>query len=125
MKKKTSDKKADLKHMLYSNSPYISHEFPNIKSIGVTIKFTDSDDGREFTKTITYQPNSKAYFQYDCPYRECSDGGYDLKNVIEKAINSSDRQAQEKLKCNGWQDAERVGKHHCLLEALVEVEIDS
>ena len=124
IKKKISDKKAELKHMLYSNSSYISQEFPNLKSISIKITFTDPDDGRTSMKTITYQPGSKAYFQYDCPYRECVNGGYDLKNAIERAIRSTDGQAQERLICNGWQDAERVGKNRCLLEALVEVKVD-
>lgn len=121
--KKPRNKEIELKHLLCSHSSCVSQEFPDIKSIDIRIKFTNPDDGSEFIKNITYQPNSKAYFQYPCPYGECVNGGYDLKNVIERAVKYPDKQAREKLTCNGWQDAERVGKHRCLLEALIEVKV--
>ena len=51
MKKKSPEQqKAELKHMLFQNSPYISNTYPNIKSIEVKIQFTDPDDRKTFEK---------------------------------------------------------------------------
>ena len=116
-------RQAETKHILYSNLPSISTKYPNVASIEIKIRFTDNDDGNKSEKNITYQPDSKACFQYDCPYRECIDGGYDFKNAIENAMQSTEQQSQEKLLCQGWQDKERINKNKCLLEALVSVKI--
>ncbi|MFH1063380.1 MAG: hypothetical protein V1747_10945 [Candidatus Omnitrophota bacterium] len=121
---KPEQRLSEIKHMLYSSAPSISVAYPNTKSIEISIQFTDPDDKNQFTKNMTYKPDSKAYFQYDCPYRECINGGYDFKNLIEKAIQAPDRQAQEELACQGWQDRERINTHRCLLEALVTVKIN-
>lgn len=117
-------RQAEVEHMLRSNSSSISAEYPNIKCIEIKIQFTDNDDGNKFENNKTYKPESKAYFQYECPHRECINGGYDFKNTIEKALQSRDHQAQETLICHGWQDKERINKYKCLLKALVTVKIN-
>ena len=126
MKKKITpeQRKVELKHMLYTSSPSISQSYPDIKSIEIKITFTDPDDGKKIEKKQSYNTDSKAFFQYDCPYRECVNGGFNMKNAVEKAIESSSGNFQEKLICRGWQDQERINKNECLLEALITVKIN-
>lgn len=126
MKKKITfeQRRAELKHMLYTNSPLISQSYPGIKSIEIKITFTDPNDGEKFEGKQSYNTDSKAFFRYDCPYRECVNGGYDLKNVIENAIQAPNQQVQERLICQGWQDQKRINKYKCLLEALLTVKIN-
>jgi hypothetical protein len=125
MKKKAHEQRnAELKHMLHMDSRYISEVCPNIESIEIKMQFTNPDDKNTFEKNIVLKKDMKAYFKYDCPYRECINGGYDLNDIINKAIESPNKQAEGKLICQGWQDKERVNKHKCLLEALVKIKIN-
>lgn len=90
--------------------------FPNISKIEIDLKFKNPDWGGDPSpKNIIYGPNSKAYFKIQCPHWECVNGGYDLGSEIRSLWKEKGISKIGTLTCQGWQDKERINKHHCFL----------
>jgi hypothetical protein len=97
----------------------MSESYPDVASITIDVKLTDPDGwaGNPAPTQLTFTPDQKAFFQMQCPYRECVRGGFDFSKGVSQAVaDPAGRSAGYEL-CNGWQDEERIGKHSCMLRA--------
>lgn len=101
----------------YHRSPLLKEKYPKVSSISVEMNFKDSDgmgdpkpDKKEFSR------ESNAFFKIECPYRECVSGGFDFSSDIDKLVTSGLDKLDGSITCQGWQDKERIGRHHCFLK---------
>lgn len=104
------------------NSGLIKDQYPNVKEINFELKYHDSDNMVDDSeKTLSWGPKNYAYFEFDCPYWECVDGGFDLSNEIINMLKEKKAQITGKKLCQGWQDRERVGQHRCWCELTYQI----
>ncbi|MDD5327471.1 MAG: hypothetical protein PHY02_06615 [Phycisphaerae bacterium] len=100
----------------YHRSPSLKDRYPQVTDIRVEMKFKDTDGGSSpESKQEKYSQESKAFFKIVCPYAECISGGFDLSPAIDKLVASHLNKLDDTIICQGWQDEERRGKHHCFL----------
>ena len=93
---------------------------PQLAKLTVDMSFRrysgDPSDHDPDPKQELYAPESKAFFELECPHRECVDGGFDLSSVVSKMVAENETEASGMITCQGWQDESRIGKHKCMLE---------
>ncbi len=93
---------------------YIRDKYPHVKALHFDLTFVDSDNQvPPINKKLSLGPQQHAYFGFECPYWECVGGGFDLQGVVDSMLRKKQPECSGELKCMGWQDLERVGKHHC------------
>jgi hypothetical protein len=49
------------------------------------------------------------------------DGGHDLTGPIDEMIGEHGAECSGTIRCQGWQDRERIGKHRCWCELTYTV----
>jgi hypothetical protein len=106
---------------------YVKDRFPNVKTIKIKKVFVDFDDNREFTKepVVWNIPLDRhAIFDIECPMWECVDGGFDLTDVINNMVKDHKTTEEGVQRCEGWQDPERVGQHHCYTKLEYKIDIE-
>jgi hypothetical protein len=82
------EQKAKTKNALLSNR-LISEVMPSVKEIKIEyIAEHNSAFGKKVVENIiTRTPQSKDIFFIDCPNRECTSIGFDLKNEIRRIVS--------------------------------------
>lgn len=104
----------------------IAVTFPRVQEVRIRLHFHDEgpvappDSEKELTKS----PQQKAVFFQRCRMRECEGGGHDLDVVVADMVRNEESSRDGQSRCQGWQDAERVGQHRCLNELTYAIEID-
>lgn len=103
----------------------MEEDHPGVARLKVKISFQDPDTGKVTKEQErTYLPNSKAFFEIACPYRECVLGGFNLASLVRSSLREKQTVTDGESTCSGWQDRERVHKHRCMLKAHVTLEVE-
>lgn len=114
-----------LRHLFLLQARRPSETFPGVKSAKIRITFEDPDDRSTLGPSILdFSPFNRAYFEIDCPYRECVMGGFDLSPAVNQLIAMRQVHGKGQSTCQGWQDTERIHRHRCLLKADYEIQIE-
>lgn len=101
----------------YSKAPLMKDKFPTLASLSIDMTFQEPDWGKNpEPRNQSFGPESKAFFDMECPYVECISGGFDLSSAVSKLVDSGDTELPGTITCQGWQDIERIKKHRCLLK---------
>lgn len=103
----------------------VNQKFSGIDKIEILLTFEDPDQHcTPNPQTIKYKPQDKAFFEVKCPFSDCIQGGFDLSSHVEKCISQRGIAHEGDILCLGWQDAERVGQHRCLLKARFKILVE-
>lgn len=96
------EQKLKTKNALLSNK-LISEVLPTVKKIKIEyIAEHNSAFGRnEVENSITRTPQSKDNYFIDCPNRECTSIGFDLKNEIRRIVSEHKVEEEGTLFCLG------------------------
>ena len=101
----------------YHRSPFLKEKYPQVAKIVVDMEFKNPDWGDDpEPQKETYYQQSKAFFKINCPHIECISGGFDLSWAVDELVTSKLEKTSGTITCQGWQDKERINKHHCFLE---------
>lgn len=118
IKRREQDKKARqsmMKDMELKIAGRIKDRYPNVKSITLDMNYSDPDGfAMPHKRSIVMNNEDYAYFKFDCPYRECVNGGHDLNSVVSEMLKNNQEEIAGSLSCQGWQDEERINQHRCL-----------
>ena len=76
----------------------MSERFPEVSQIVVKMKYL-KDGSTSLLRTLSFHPESHAFFRMSCLGEGCTDGGLDLTRVITKMIKSHDTSAKGDLSC--------------------------
>lgn len=108
----------------YYAAPLISEKYPNVQKIVIEMIFKDFDGFNDpAPRTMDFPSDARAYFHINCPYWECIDGGFDLNTAVATTIHKRQTNFSDALKCQGWQDRERIHRHHCFLELRFKISV--
>lgn len=121
---KKIDYKAEHKHQEFIRAGYIKDRYPRVKILILELNYKDTNGlAQPFHKSYSLTPENSAFFKYNCPYRECIEGGHDLTQPISDMLKNNKVECSGKISCQGWQDRERIGKHRCLCELTYKVTV--
>ena len=73
------ERERDLRQRAYLAAPLLAKQFPAVQELAVRMKFNDPE-GKEKPQPYArvFSPDMRAFFQVQCPLRNCTEGGFDL-----------------------------------------------
>lgn len=76
---------------------------PSVKEIKIeyTVEYKSAFGRNEVENSITRAPQSKDNYFIDCPNRECTSIGFDLKNEIRRVVSEHKVEEEGTLLCSG------------------------
>jgi hypothetical protein len=115
-KKREADAHEAARHRLRIAYGDVRTRWPQVRRLNLELHFLD-DNHREFAaETLTRGREDSAFLEIVCRESECVDGGFDLNSLAAELIRDLKTEVTGELACMGWQDQERIGKHHCLYQ---------
>jgi hypothetical protein len=106
------------------SAPAFRDRFPRVVSLVIEMSFKESEWGATSAlKRRSYDSTSKAFFEEECLYHDCIDGGFDLSEPVSDLIKSGNQSSSSFLICQGWQDEARLGRHMCLLTMKYTIKV--
>jgi hypothetical protein len=118
------NKKREKAQRLYSAAPVLSEQFPSVKELVVELRFIDpAGKATPSPHTRIFWPDMQAFFQFQCPLKECNDGGFNLGPLIPKALGKRNTEARGQVSCEGKRKREGVADPCCNLELHYHVSI--
>lgn len=104
---------------------HIKDNYPNVESISFEMRYIDPDGlTKPFEKSLMCGPDDYAIFRFDCPFKECVEGGHDLEMTIHEMIIAEVAEGKGVIRCEGWQDKSRINVNHCWCELHYKVTIE-
>jgi hypothetical protein len=76
-------------------------QFPEVASIVVSMMYNQKGILKSLPRVVNFFPGSYALFRIACLNKECSDGGFDLTQVITGMVRNRREAAKGDLSCNG------------------------
>jgi len=105
----------------YLAAPLVSNLFPSVTELAVRFRFNDPE-GKEKPQPYAqiFKPDMRAFFEFQCPLRECSGGGFDLSRVVPRFSRKSPN-AGGALVCEGQRKRPHGDTSRCGLQLEYEV----
>lgn len=126
-KKPPEVRAAEARYQRQQMAGRIKDRYPNVETIDLTLVRTDPDPhmqpGGPTTDTQSIGPNAYALVETRCGNRECTRGYHDLSEIIREMVANNEATRTGHTQCTGWQDAERVGAHQCLMQLDYTIDI--
>jgi len=108
----------------YLAAPSLAALFPKLEELAVELRFVDPDGKvRPSPFTRIFVPDMQAFFEFQCPLRECSGGGFDLSREIPRALSKGATTDAAVVRCKGRRDRPSSDEKHCLLELKFELTV--
>jgi hypothetical protein len=97
-------------------SPVIT-DFRGVGEIGVELRFHDPEGKQTPSpRAVIYAGGMHAFFEFRCPLRECTGGGYDATAELQAALGKRRDGQAGKLTCSGTRARGGVKNQRCNLE---------
>jgi len=120
-----TERHKELRYAREHQAQPIEKVFPEVDHIRIDITFQDYDeDCHPSPQQISFIPQSKAFFEIDCPFYECVMGGFDFSNNVNRCVEKKRTTIEGESTCQGWQDLERLNKNGCFLKAKYTISVD-
>lgn len=88
----------------YESVTTLSALWPELAEVAIKLHFTAAAGASPpMPYRQIFLPDMQAYFEFLCPNRSCSDGGFDLQREIERARNRRATESSGVLECHGQQ----------------------
>lgn len=111
-----------LRRDAYDRASSIRERFPTLISLVISMTFKNCDCGSVPTpQEHKFSQESKAFFDFECPYIECVSGGFNISEAVSDLVDNNGNEASGEITCQGWQDKERIHKHRCLLRMQYKI----
>jgi hypothetical protein len=80
---------------------FVDALFPEVAGIVINMIYNQRGIQKSLSRVINFLPGSYALFRIECLNRECSEGGFDLSEVITGMIRNRRGSAKGSLSCEG------------------------
>lgn len=100
----------------YLAAPLISEMFPGVAELAVRMAFKDPE-GKEKPQPYAqvFAPDMRAFFQFQCPLRQCTGGGFDLSAAVPRLARKGST-SHGSLVCSGKRARTHGGSGPCGLQ---------
>jgi hypothetical protein len=111
---------------LYMAAPVLRAKFPKVGELVIELSFSDPDGKvNPSPHKRRYSPDMQAYFEIECPLRDCQNGGYDLGADISRALSGRGGETSGKASCSGDRKRDGVSDHRCNLEVRYQIKVQT
>jgi hypothetical protein len=94
----------------YESTQTLAQRHPKVAEIGVSLQFTlPGGKPHSSPHRRLFMPDMQAFFDMQCPDRDCSNGGFDLETAIDAAVRSKSRESRGHIECKGKRNREACG----------------
>jgi hypothetical protein len=101
----------------YLAAPALGEKFPSIEEVVVELRFTDPEGKvHPSPHKRIFVNEMQAFFEFPCPLRDCSGGGYSLSDTLMDALSRRRLEASGRLPCEGKRPREKGTSTSCGLE---------
>ena len=91
----------DARQLLLNAAPLVGEQ-PGVEELAITLEFSDPEGKQHPSpRGLTYGATMRAYFQFSCPMRECSGGGFDGRADLLSALTKRANGHTGTLACAG------------------------
>lgn len=109
----------------YLAAPVMAQAFPGVSELAVKFRFTDPE-GKEKPQPYSqlFVPDMRAFFQFQCPLRDCTGGGFDLSTAVPKGLSHKNGNGNGNggpLACGGQRKRPHGDTSRCGLQLEYEV----
>lgn len=80
---------------------FVGTHFPEVGSIVISMIYNQRGIAKSLPRVVNFFPGSYALFRVDCLNKECTDGGFDLTQLITTMIGKRKEAAKGELTCEG------------------------
>jgi hypothetical protein len=80
---------------------FVAAHFPEVATIVISMMYNQKGIGKALPRVVNFFPGSYALFRVDCLSRDCTDGGFDLTQVITSMIKNRRGEATGEICCEG------------------------
>lgn len=106
----------------YQAVPTVAEQFPTLDELAVEMRFLDPEGKvHPSPSRRLFAPSMQAFFDFQCPMRECSGGGYNMTTIVPRALTGKNPVTTGKMQCKGQRQRVGTGNSPCLLELTYEV----
>ncbi|MGH8481653.1 MAG: hypothetical protein ACRES8_04250, partial [Nevskiaceae bacterium] len=83
-------------------APTIAQTFPGVDELAVRMRF-DDPEGKVKPQPYAqvFSPDMQAFFQFQCPLRDCTGGGFDLTAAVPRGLARKGAVTAGSLVCSG------------------------
>ena len=108
----------------YVSSTTVATQFPQVTEVALDLRFTTGPDKPLLSPySQIYTADMQAFFELQCPSRDCAGGGFDLRTAVARAVQSPAKAGNGKLPCTGIATNAEVKKTKCPVEMTYEVAV--
>lgn len=113
----------EARQLAYEAVPTLSQRHPKVAEIGMSLQFT-LPDGKPHSSPHRrlFMPDMQAFFDVQCPDRDCSSGGFDLSTAVDAVVHSKTHESSGRLQCKGTRSRQTCG---IVLDYVVAAEMHS
>lgn len=106
----------------YLATPLLAAQFPGLSELAVRMRFEDPE-GKEKPQPYAqiFAPDMHAFFQFQCPLRECTGGGFDLSAVVPRGLSAKGAAHHGTMTCGGRRRRSHGGTDRCGLRLDYEL----
>ncbi|MBI4689450.1 MAG: hypothetical protein HY754_04160 [Nitrospirae bacterium] len=83
------------------NAGFVDKQYPEVASIVISMSYNQRGILKSLPRIVNFFPSSYALFRVDCLSKGCTDGGFDLSQVITSMIRNRRAVTNGKLNCEG------------------------
>ena len=105
---------------LYLAAPMLGARFPKVRELVVEMSFADPEGKvHPSPHKRRFSAEMQAYFEIECPLRDCSGGGFDLGPEINRALSPRGGDGTGSMSCSG--DRNSAAGSRCNLEVRYRI----
>jgi len=106
----------------YLAAPFMAQQFPGVAELAVRMRFNDPE-GKQKPQPYSqvFDADMRAFFQFQCPLRDCTGGGFDLSGAVPKGLARKGAVTHGSLTCTGQRKRPHGDTLRCGLELEYEV----
>ncbi len=99
----------EARQVAYLATPRLAELHPRTEEISAELSFKLADGKKTPPHRRLFMPDMQAYFDMQCPDRNCSNGGFDLTAAVAKAVRDKTHETAGVLLCAGSRERETCG----------------
>jgi hypothetical protein len=106
----------------YMAAPVVGKKFPGIEQLAVEMRFKDPEGKSSVSPhRRLFAPDMQAFFEFQCPLRDCANGGFNLTSAVPKAFSDRKHETTGTMECEGRRPRDGAADPRCRLELQYRV----
>jgi len=97
---------------------FVAAHFPDVSCIVISMVYNQQGIAKSLPRVVNFFPGSPAFFRINCLNKDCSDGGFDLTQILNSMIRNRREAVKGELSCEG--DSTSAGHSNIVYEVAIQ-----